>query len=249
MKAILLTLTLLASSQLQAQLPSGIYSYAKAKKEKKDSGHRKPLIVGQSVDFDPYSVHYTTVKPGMASHAAHQHPTEELIIVKEGTVQLTINNQPHTLTKGDVALLAPNSLHGLQNIGSKPATYMVMLFKNKNPEYQHPSFTSKVIHWDSTQYNTHALGGRRNFFDGPTGQCKRFEMHVTTLNPGNKSHEPHTHRAAEILIVVEGKTEEYIADGWRKSDIGDIIYLESKVPHALRNIGKKPCTYFAFQFE
>lgn len=91
------------------------------------------------------------------------------------------------------------------------------------------------------------VGG--NFLDNKTTQAKRFEMHVTTLNPGNQSHAPHTHRAAEILIPIEGETEEFIDNQWIKSGLGDIIFLESKVPHALRNIGKGKCTYFAFQFE
>lgn len=233
----------------QERLLSAVYSLAKSPKEKKVSGFKQALAKGQTVDFEPYSLHYTTVKPGMLSHEAHSHSAEELLIIKEGLVKVTIDGQVHHLQKGDVAIIAPHALHGIQNIGKKPCSYLVMLFTNKNQQHFHKDFTSKIIRWNDTEFKKHDLGGRRNFFDGPTGQCKRFEMHTTTLLPGKQSHAPHTHRAAEILIPIEGKTEEHIDGQWYKAKTWEIIYLESMVPHALRNSGKKPCSYYAFQFE
>jgi (S)-ureidoglycine aminohydrolase len=78
---------------------------------------------------------------------------------------------------------------------------------------------------------------------------RRFEMHVTTLNEGIKSHEPHTHRAEEIVLVLENKTEMQIGEKFFKGGEGDVYFLGSNVPHAIRNDGKGTCTYFAFQFE
>jgi (S)-ureidoglycine aminohydrolase len=74
-------------------------------------------------------------------------------------------------------------------------------------------------------------------------------MHVTTLKEGLKSHEPHTHRAEEIVLMIDNKTEMQIGDRFFKGGAGDIYYLGSNVPHAIRNDGKGTCTYFAFQFE
>lgn len=91
------------------------------------------------------------------------------------------------------------------------------------------------------KFNNHELVWKRNVFDKPTTETKRFEMHTTTLNPGNQSH--------VLQIPIEGLTEEYIDDTWIKSAEVDIIFKESQEPHALKNIGKSPCTYFAFQFE
>jgi (S)-ureidoglycine aminohydrolase len=78
---------------------------------------------------------------------------------------------------------------------------------------------------------------------------KRFEIHVTTLQEGRKSHEPHTHRAEEIVLILEGDTEMQLGDGIVKTTIGGFYYLGSNVSHAIKNIGTKPATYFAFQFE
>ncbi|MCK0147595.1 hypothetical protein MWU78_18215 [Arenibacter sp. F26102] len=53
----------------------------------------------------------------------------------------------------------------------------------------------------------HDKGGVRNYFHRPTAMCAYYEMHVTTLNPDIKSHEPHTHYATEIVLVFNGQTE------------------------------------------
>jgi (S)-ureidoglycine aminohydrolase len=246
---------LIISLKIHSQnlIKSGVYSFSKAKKENKETGYRKPILNGKTVDFKPYSVHYTSVNAGKKSHDPHKHTTEELIIVKEGEIDLTIEGVENKLKVGDVAIIKPNDMHGIVNNGKKKATYMVMIYQNididNKPAVKATLAKSHIVHWDSTLYKSHDLGGRRNFLDHKTTESKRFEMHTTTLLPGKQSHPPHTHRAAEILIPIEGKTEEFIDGQWIKAQIGDIIFLESNSSHCIRNIGKKPCAYFAFQFE
>lgn len=92
-------------------------------------------------------------------------------------------------------------------------------------------------------------GGIRRMFDRPTAMTKRFEMHVTTLNEGLWSHPPHTHRAAEFLLMVDKSSQESIDGKLFPATVGDLIFLESEVPHALQNTSKGSCTYVAFQFE
>jgi (S)-ureidoglycine aminohydrolase len=92
-------------------------------------------------------------------------------------------------------------------------------------------------------------GGRRDYFERPTAMQKRFEMHVTTLKEGIRSHDPHTHRAEEIVLMIEGDTEMQAGEKNFKGKTGDFFYLGSHVIHAIRNEGTQPCMYFAFQFE
>ena len=86
-------------------------------------------------------------------------------------------------------------------------------------------------------------------FDRATAMTKRFEMHVTTLNQGLWSHPPHIHWAAEILLLIQNTAQESIDGNLQPAAVGDIIFLESNVPHAIQNTSRGPCTYFAFQFE
>jgi quercetin dioxygenase-like cupin family protein len=66
------------------------------------------------------------VNPGEASHAAHRHPDEELILVKEGTLEVMIEGRPQRAGAGSIFLFAPNDLHGMRNVGDTRATYHVI---------------------------------------------------------------------------------------------------------------------------
>ena len=106
-----------------------------------------------------------------------------------------------------------------------------------------------MIDWNSVAFKPHDKGGIRNFIERPTAMLERFEMHVTTLKAGIKSHDPHTHKAEEIVLLVNGNTEMQIAQSHQKANGGDLIYLSSNILHAIENIGNEPSTYFAFQWQ
>jgi quercetin dioxygenase-like cupin family protein len=68
----------------------------------------------------------TTVNVGQASHAAHRHADDELIIVREGTMEVAINDQKQRATAGSVILFASNDLHGMSNAGDTKLSYYVI---------------------------------------------------------------------------------------------------------------------------
>jgi quercetin dioxygenase-like cupin family protein len=76
--------------------------------------------------------HVTTLNPGQDPHPPHQHPEEELYIIKEGTVEVLINGKHKQLGAGSVAFAAANQPHGIRNAGTTPATYHVI--KWRTPE-------------------------------------------------------------------------------------------------------------------
>ena len=78
---------------------------------------------------------------------------------------------------------------------------------------------------------------------------KRFEMHITTLKEGLSSHDPHTHRAEEIILMINGETEMLIGDKNYQGKTGDFYYAGSNMLHGIKNIGQAACMYFAIQFE
>lgn len=229
-----------------------IYHWADAPITKKENMEQRPLVEGNSVAFKHIKIHATTVYPHQALHPSHNHEEEELIIIKEGELTVTIEGKTQTLGTGSVALINSGEEHGFENKGNSNATYYVMRYESrelKNIERGKQAGGSFMINWKDVPFQAHDKGGIRKFFDKPTSMAKRFEMHVTTLKEGMESHPPHTHKAAEILLPIDNIAEEHIAGTWIKASIGDIIFLESNVPHAIRNIGKGTVTYFAFQFE
>lgn len=229
-----------------------IYHWADAPVTKKENMEQRPLVEGSSAHFKHIKIHATTVYPHQSPHPSHNHEEEEMIIVKEGELTVTIEGKKQTLGAGSVVLINSGEEHGFENKANSNATYYVMRLESrepKNTERGKQAGGSFMINWKDIPFQAHDKGGIRKFFDKPTSMTKRFEMHVTTLKEGMESHPPHTHKAAEILLPIDNIAEEHIAGTWIKAGIGDIIFLESNVPHAIRNITKGTVTYFAFQFE
>lgn len=189
----------------------------------------------------------------LASNTSMSVPNNEehLLLVKEGTIGITIKDRTSSIGSGSIALLMPNEKFDLRNVGNTPCTFYLMKYRSKSPlnKTAAEKEVSFVKDWNEIAFKPHDRGGIRNYFEKTTPMSKRFEMHVTTLNEGIKSHEPHTHRAEEIVLIIDNKTEMQIGDQFYKGGTGDIYYLGSNVPHAIQNIGTGTCTYFAYQFE
>lgn len=247
---ILMLFTLSGNAQ-PALIPADVYRWDATLVTKNATSRQRILLKGSTPAFSQLKVHATTVGPGQAPHPGHAHVDEELIIVKTGELTVTIAGKTETLEAGSIALILPNNEHGFTNQSDQPVTYYVMRYQALHPSLERSAQAGQsfVKHWEALEYKPNDKGGRRNVFDQKTTHAERFEMHITTLNEGLMSHPPHTHQAAEILLLIEGQAEESIAGKWIPAGVGDIIFLQSEVPHAIRNTGKGACTYFAFQFE
>jgi len=105
-----------------------------------------------------------------------------------------------------------------------------------------------LINFDSLSYKSHVKGGRFDYFRRSTAMFPYFEMHVTALNPGVQSHPAHTHRAEELIIMIDGNTEEEIGNAKYLGGSDDIYFLGANVPHSIKNVGSERCMYFAFQW-
>jgi quercetin dioxygenase-like cupin family protein len=80
----------------------------------------------------------TTLNPGMASHPPHQHANEELVIIREGTVEALVQGEWKRVGPGSVIFNASNQLHGLRNVGTGPATYHVINWSSPGMLQQKP---------------------------------------------------------------------------------------------------------------
>ena len=244
---------LFMTNMLMAQpVKSSVYSWSATPVVKKAGYEQKPLLEGTTTDFSHFEIHTTTVPAHQAPHPGHKHADEELIIIKEGELTVTIAGKTKALGPNSVALIMPGDEHGFENKSNGPTTYYVMRYQSKAPADSvrgQQAGGSFWIDWKEVPFQPHEKGGVRRMFDRATAMTKRFEMHVTTLNSGLWSHDPHTHRAAENLILVAGAAESSIDGGLYPVSGGDLVFLESNVPHAIHNNSPGPCTYFAFQFE
>lgn len=89
----------------------------------------RQFMQAPTATLEELELHVTTLQPGTTSHAPHKHPNEELVIVKEGTVEVLVDGQLKRVGPGSVVFNASNQMHSLRNVGTGPATYHVINFK------------------------------------------------------------------------------------------------------------------------
>jgi quercetin dioxygenase-like cupin family protein len=109
-----------------AVLPSSVYDWTTLKAEATPVGEKRAVFLGATATMDRMSVHVTTINAGEAPHPPHKHLEEEIIIVKEGTIEAMQNGETTVLGPGSVIFEASNDLHGLRNVGEGSATYFVI---------------------------------------------------------------------------------------------------------------------------
>lgn len=90
------------------------------------TGGSRDFFKGPTATLDQLECHVTTINPGEAPHPPHQHAEEELIIVKDGTIEAMQNGATKRAGPGSIVFEASNDLHGLRNVGQTPATYYVI---------------------------------------------------------------------------------------------------------------------------
>jgi quercetin dioxygenase-like cupin family protein len=107
-------------------IPSAVYRFDELKAEDTPAGQRRKIIFSQTATLDALALQMTSLDPGKSPHPPHQHPDEEMVMIKEGTLQITINGKTEHAGPGSVIFVAPNDLHGWTNVGQSRAHYFVM---------------------------------------------------------------------------------------------------------------------------
>jgi (S)-ureidoglycine aminohydrolase len=252
---ILFTIVLTASSVLAQKTDSlrpKVYELNKLEPVKEENRLRKQVLEGSTTSLSNFEVHTSTIPPGKAAHPPHVHEDmEELIIVREGQIKITIKDESKIVGPGSIGFAMPGDSHGFENTGNTPATYYVLKYKSKLPmdaERAKRNGGSFILNWNDLPMAKTEKGGRREFFNRPTSQLLKFEMHTTALNPGFDSHAQHTHKEEEIILLLRGNVTMHIANDFHKVAPGDVVFLPAQIPHALKNTGNEQCEYFAFQW-
>jgi (S)-ureidoglycine aminohydrolase len=220
--------------------------------EKTKEGLSRKIYKGSSIAFDYTEASAITLK-SKKSTSSIQVPEgfEELLIIKEGTLQITLDGKSETLGTGSVVVAFAGSEYKIKNSDKSNSTYYSIRWKgdkSANSAFQSSS-KSIIKNWEDIEFKKSDKGGRRNLIREPTPLLSEFEMHVTTLNEGMKSHDPHTHIEPEIILVRFGEVEEYIDGKTYRVGPGSLIFLESNIPHGIKNVGKGACEYYAFKWQ
>ena len=74
----------------------------------------------------PLDLHITELGPGQAPHAPHRHLHEEVVMLRTGLLEVTIEGKVTRVTAGSVVYVNSNEEHGWKNPGPSRAQYFVM---------------------------------------------------------------------------------------------------------------------------
>lgn len=256
MKSLLLVYLVFNSFSAMAQktdsLPPKVYHSDSLAIKKQKSWTTRSVIEGSTTSLSWFEVTTITLEPGKASPPSSvYYDLEELIIVKEGQVNITINSVSKKLGPGSIAFAMPRMVHTIKNAGNTKATYYLLKYKGRLPmdiDRAKRAGGSFMLDWNELSTSNTGKGYRRDFFNRATSQLGQFEMHTTALNANEESHAPHSHVQEEIVLILRGNVEMYIDGDRYKASAGDLVFLPSRIPHALTNIGEEQCEYFAFQW-
>ena len=111
-------------------LSSSIFDWNSMKVETTTVGARRTVFRSPTATLDELECHITTLNPGESSHLPHRHPEEEILIVREGTVESLVNGNLQRVGPGSVIFQASNQEHSIRNVGDTPATYHVFSWKS-----------------------------------------------------------------------------------------------------------------------
>jgi quercetin dioxygenase-like cupin family protein len=115
------------------------------------AGNRPPVLVSKGYEFDDLPVrtsanggksrqvfdgitirgqriamHISELPPGQAPHPPARQPHEEIVVIREGTLEVTLNGQTSRLGPGSVIFSSFNDLNGWKNVGTTPVQYCVV---------------------------------------------------------------------------------------------------------------------------
>jgi quercetin dioxygenase-like cupin family protein len=106
-------------------LPSATFEFGKLPVEERDHAEGRSIMKGKLVTGESVEVHESRLPPNGFPHAPHHHAHSEMGLIREGTLQLTINGTPPVLGPGGLGFVRSNEEHGIR-VGTTTANYYVV---------------------------------------------------------------------------------------------------------------------------
>ena len=217
------------------------------------NGQSRPVFDNPTGTLDKLEVHITTLLPGMSSHPAHRHSWEEILLLKEGELELSINGRKQHAGPGAFIFLASNDPHNATNTGSKPATYYVINFvtdlshsasdKSAAEQAVPGKLPSSVIDCNSLPSTPTKTGSRVVCVSSPTLTFLALESHITTLNVGQSTALDIVDPGDEFVLVKSGSIEVTVNGIADRMKEGSVLYWAPNDKRTIRNVGATPASY------
>ena len=87
---------------------------------------RQSCVNSPTLTFLALESHITTLNPGQSTAPDMIDPGDEFVVIKSGSVEVTVNGVASRMHAGSMLYWAPNDKRSLRNIGTTPASYQVI---------------------------------------------------------------------------------------------------------------------------
>lgn len=128
-RALALVFPAIAAAQSRPQpaaLPSKAFRFDQLSGRQSGTIKLYQILTGDTHTGYRLDLHESELPGGGVPHAPHRHVHEELLFIREGELEVTVNGQVTRLGPGSCAYMASNDLHGYRNPGTAPAKYFVL---------------------------------------------------------------------------------------------------------------------------
>jgi len=99
-----------------------------------NGGTQRPVMSGTLPTGEFIEIHETVLPAGKMPHPPHHHPNSEWLFIQNGKLEYNDNGRIVPVGPGDIVFSASNVSHGLNNVGTTDATYIVFSVSKQLPE-------------------------------------------------------------------------------------------------------------------
>src|SRR5579871_4366551 len=85
---------------------SSVFDWNSVRATPTETGAVRSFFKVRTPTLEQLEVHVTTLNPGKAPHPPHRHPNEEMLIIREGTLEALINGEWKRVGPGSVIFFA-----------------------------------------------------------------------------------------------------------------------------------------------
>ena len=99
-----------------------------------NGGVQRPVMSGTLPTGEFIEIHETVLPAGKTPHPPHHHPNSEWLFIQSGKLEYNDNSKIVPVGPGDIVFSASNVSHGLNNVGTTDAAYIVFSVSKQLPE-------------------------------------------------------------------------------------------------------------------
>jgi len=107
----------------QAKVTDNVLGTNKAQKLEHPFGVQHIYYQGPTDMLQVFEGGSLSLKSGMEPHPPHKHPEEEIMIVTEGTGEISVEGEITLVGPGSMMFTGANRLHGVKNTGKAPLLF------------------------------------------------------------------------------------------------------------------------------